>query len=680
MKMDEDDRKKLETFWRRKLWLGLAAVGALVLAAWRVAAVQDRYDDVLVQESRELPEKVYQELVAEVRKGVPILPNHPPGTDFSKYNDGKPAIRCDSILALGFLRDSRAIPELRKLLNDDINRAKSCNHHYIYNFTSQEFSAYGSAVSALNQFKEKVSITSLKESILRVPSPQLITIWRDFQRREEEAAKQNQNYDTQPIPNLENKNISDQTMDYAGEDSSSQYIRGLLRVQTAAFPIELRTELQNDDKDFQESILRELSENEIQDIFDRGRIRLDLMRVHNVRKEIVKVFEDNKSSVTKLSNIRRNLKGLNYDNSLSKILSDILMVDVRKGRKISPNDFTDKNPSRGSYSIKELKDLLSARPIPGKKSLDYSTLNFRVLKYLLSSSDPAIRSSVEIALNRMVSISQEAGDKTLEKIRDLQNESIQTKQLAIDDIGYSIYRDSTIDSRIVPAILLSLKSLNEESSSIKNWIKGVSGRRNLSGRYLFRSDILDSLELIVDRGLIDNKSRKAVILTLMKTYKNWGNLPNDLPRPIESGYPFVAVLKQGRPHTSQPQSAGVVRLIRKLNATQAIDRTSQQRTQQLFYLETGILGAIGVTAIGLLLSSIRLRNPFSLFFSTYLIFPEEVVAELIALKQRRQSEKVRRWQIRLELAYEIITLIWAFQIQIRIDDRTFPPGGNRSAK
>jgi hypothetical protein len=85
-------------------------------------------------------------------------------------------------------------------------------------------------------------------------------------------------------------------------------------------------------------------------------------------------------------------------------------------------------------------------------------------------------------------------------------------------------------------------------------------------------------------------------------------------------------------------------------------------------------------AIGLLLSSLRLRNPFSLFFSTHLLFPEEVVAELIALKQRRQSEKVRKWKIRLELAYEIITLIWAFQIKIRIDDLKLPPGGNRSAK
>jgi hypothetical protein len=142
----------------------------------------------------------------------------------------------------------------------------------------------------------------------------------------------------------------------------------------------------------------------------------------------------------------------------------------------------------------------------------------------------------------------------------------------------------------------------------------------------------------------------------MSMYKNWSDTSN------------------------LPQRATIVKIIRKLNESEKVDRTAQQRTQQLFYLETGVLGAIGVTAIGLLLSSLRLRNPFSLFFSTYLLFPEEVVAELIALKQRRQSEKVRKWQIRLELAYEIITLIWAFQIQIRIDDRKLPPGGNRSAK
>lgn len=96
--------------------------------------------------------------------------------------------------------------------------------------------------------------------------------------------------------------------------------------------------------------------------------------------------------------------------------------------------------------------------------------------------------------------------------------------------------------------------------------------------------------------------------------------------------------------------------------------------------EAGFLGLVGLTSLSLLLINLRLHNPFPFFWSGYLIFPEEVIAELIALVQRRHTEKVPQWRIRLEIIYEVLLLLWAFQIVIRIDNIKLPPGGNRSAK
>lgn len=295
-------------------------------------------------------------------------------------------------------------------------------------------------------------------------------------------------------------------------------------------------------------------------------------------------------------------------------------------------------------------------------------------------SNPNVRRAAITSLNVVGKI-----DGTSQLINSDSNELITSENIhALQDSDYGVRQLALIyvvsptinDRRIVPALISSLKSINvSKDLPVEDWTERrigdlnnpilntaygafiVTSKSNISlNRQSLRQDALSILETLFDSGLLHDTDKKAAIPALMAIYKNW-----DQP-------------------DHMPQRAGVVRFIRKLNESEKIDRTAQQRTQQLFYLETGILGAIGVTAIGLLLSSIRLRNPFSLFFSTYLLFPEEVVAELIALKQRRQSENVKLWKIRLELAYEILILIWAFQIQIRIDDLKLPPGGNRSAK
>jgi hypothetical protein len=60
----------------------------------------------------------------------------------------------------------------------------------------------------------------------------------------------------------------------------------------------------------------------------------------------------------------------------------------------------------------------------------------------------------------------------------------------------------------------------------------------------------------------------------------------------------------------------------------------------------------------------------SITFSSYLkyYFPEEVVAEVIALHKRLVDDKKPGWLIRVKILRQLTTLIWAFYFQIKIDN------------
>jgi hypothetical protein len=92
------------------------------------------------------------------------------------------------------------------------------------------------------------------------------------------------------------------------------------------------------------------------------------------------------------------------------------------------------------------------------------------------------------------------------------------------------------------------------------------------------------------------------------------------------------------------------------------------------------LSAIALTSLTLLLTSLHLRNPFPFTWSGYLLFPEEVIAELTTLAQRHQADNIPQWRIRIEITYEVLLLIWAFYINIQIENIKRPPNGKRSAK
>ena len=1037
MKMDEDDRKKLETFWRRKLWLGLAAVGAIGLAAWRVAAVQDRYDDVLVQESRELPEKVYQELLAEVRKGVPIVPVISPGTDTTAPTYGRKS-RCDAIEALGFLEDSRAISELKKILNDGLSRARSCSHRIVFR-DEQVNSAYTAASISLGKFNELEAREFFRDRLSALPPTEVISVWRQLHDRElglstliRGFAKTNEDYFqayTKPLTDFQflekdrviqrmipqeksvqmslqkkiqldfesfgNPNSSAAQKDSAKEELFKNYSASIFYGQFSQMLRGLNANDITDDQYSQDLVLRIFTTSGYEQTVSKEVLNKILSYPKNRLKILslfVRDYED-ESSNQFLSSIRQSLVSLVGGKEL---LLEITLIDIRKGRFSTPNlelipgvsKITPKviqylshsnpkirssaasalgsikNPGNIPILIKALNDkghtvrnsaavalgqikddrassaleqafkmlnrpalsgfrkteklpfvdhlndflyetseegkktgfnsweghsniLESIRSTKGRTSLSkilkpqeivqiteilksdlmrkdmyyadsvimpyvschsasilldfgselgvenclekirkeseqlsqkidiflksqvtsnlglggheilsghdlswtelsllrlksrnypydsyilsplfvklaihpdiqirraaflnlalYSDLqnqdlplllnglqdsdsvvrrfsayyfsrgffkNEKVLPALLKASwdsdvktrqftisalkrielpeaktrivkaldDPAaiVRSTAALMLDErdaqknspeLLSLLQKdpdaqvrsqvastLGNSSKEILLDATLIALQDRDRNVNSAGISmlnklIENQTSLDSRFGIALVDLLRKLNTSKDiPVEDWTSSLIGNDS------FKIEALSTLSKLSNRNALNEVDRSKAIPILMSMYKTWRNT------------------------SSAPQRATIVKIIRKLNESEKVDRTAQQRTQQLFYLETGILGAIGVTAIGLLLSSIRLRNPFSLFFSTYLLFPEEVVAELIALKQRRQSEKVRRWQIRLELAYEIITLIWAFHIQIRIDDLKLPPGGNRSAK
>jgi hypothetical protein len=69
---------------------------------------------------------------------------------------------------------------------------------------------------------------------------------------------------------------------------------------------------------------------------------------------------------------------------------------------------------------------------------------------------------------------------------------------------------------------------------------------------------------------------------------------------------------------------------------------------------------------------------FSIWLKS-LRFPEEAIAELIALKNRRQKQNIPQWKIYCELVLcEILPLLWAIHIQIRLQKLQLPTSKKRT--
>jgi hypothetical protein len=96
-------------------------------------------------------------------------------------------------------------------------------------------------------------------------------------------------------------------------------------------------------------------------------------------------------------------------------------------------------------------------------------------------------------------------------------------------------------------------------------------------------------------------------------------------------------------------------------------------TSQCCISEFLLLYGLMVGALAALISSFRLRNPYPLSWSGHLLLPEEMMAELIALKCRRQKQNIPQWKLQLELTTEVLLLLCAIHIQVRLQNLSLPP-------
>jgi hypothetical protein len=76
--------------------------------------------------------------------------------------------------------------------------------------------------------------------------------------------------------------------------------------------------------------------------------------------------------------------------------------------------------------------------------------------------------------------------------------------------------------------------------------------------------------------------------------------------------------------------------------------------------------------------SLNSRKSYPLSWSVHMLLPEETIAELIALKRRRQKQNLPQWKLLLELTVEVLLLLWAIHIQIRLQNLNLPPSKKRN--
>lgn len=116
--------------------------------------------------------------------------------------------------------------------------------------------------------------------------------------------------------------------------------------------------------------------------------------------------------------------------------------------------------------------------------------------------------------------------------------------------------------------------------------------------------------------------------------------------------------------------------IEKLDESKiSVDQAHRDFNQILFFL-----GGSGIAILVLLLLMLQnLRQLQGITWVGYLnfYFPEEVVAELAALRAQLTQTQKSTWLIRYILFYEVLTLIWAFYIQITIDNFWLPSSDRR---
>jgi hypothetical protein len=100
--------------------------------------------------------------------------------------------------------------------------------------------------------------------------------------------------------------------------------------------------------------------------------------------------------------------------------------------------------------------------------------------------------------------------------------------------------------------------------------------------------------------------------------------------------------------------------------------------QDLLIMSISITSALALSVM-MFHSIYRLKNlAFSDFVFCY--FPEEIVAELVALSEILTNDRKSIWLIRFILFHQILTLAWGIYVQINIDNLTLHSSDRRIDK
>jgi PBS lyase HEAT-like repeat len=180
MTMDNDNRKKLKQFWQKRLLLGLGTMGFLGLGAGTIGLIQSTYDELQIVEGRDVPERFYQQQVAQVqtlidRQPTMIVPqDKQQGVQglFNSFSGQRSP--CFAINALGQLKDPRAIPLLGKLLQDSQTRIQTCDGQ-----SPSNDAIHMGVVRALGQFRREDATAYLKAALIKPPEPEILALWKE---------------------------------------------------------------------------------------------------------------------------------------------------------------------------------------------------------------------------------------------------------------------------------------------------------------------------------------------------------------------------------------------------------------------------------------------------------------------------------------------------------------------
>jgi hypothetical protein len=98
--------------------------------------------------------------------------------------------------------------------------------------------------------------------------------------------------------------------------------------------------------------------------------------------------------------------------------------------------------------------------------------------------------------------------------------------------------------------------------------------------------------------------------------------------------------------------------------------------RRLLVREAIFIGGASLASLTLLVLLMQRYRVQGITWAGYMncCFPEEVVAELLALCEGLTQAKKSPWLIRIILLYQVCTLIWAFYIQINLENLSLPPG------